>query len=470
MSRNMHGRLLRDVDDWGTVDIDSLTMSLRSRISTELSYSLSTLALLSSMRVNGAHTGFPILQCPDLMDETLDLLEEVAFGEAKDTADAESLSTFDLVTNYTLVKFTYEDGEEPFAGLAQKQGIKDINDGPRQRPGDIVRLIINCIRNFSAIHDNQIYLAQHPNLLDLVLRVTSLAPSKNKDVLLAWSPALTLSDLVVVRKDALQILANLAGAIRLATSSKPSPIEKRRTMFVFQLIASYLVDPYEALNPVNWMLQSGISPSSPIRPPSLPDNALDVFTRISQPDTNRQALSQSLPTEWMWILFQALVHRLPVVDNDFHIAIQEPWTSYIEKVVMAIYSLAFLIPPDMKKRVKNDRSLGFAPLMLRMIRKFTIHPRSDIKVYFNSCARRAIEAMKVIDNQTDSFDTSQPNMPVLSFGMGYGEAGDKHVEKGTGLLGAHQDEVMWGILLQREVVLDEVMFNELESLARVDFS
>ena len=46
----MTARPLKHSDEFGHVDIDALTLSLRSRISTELSYSLTTFGLLTLVR------------------------------------------------------------------------------------------------------------------------------------------------------------------------------------------------------------------------------------------------------------------------------------------------------------------------------------------------------------------------------------------------------------------------------------
>ena len=72
----------------------------------------------------------------------------------------------------------------------------------------------------------------------------------------------------------------------------------------------------------------------------------------------------------------------------------------------------------------------------------------------------------MVDESEDAFDTTQNTGSVtLSFGVGYGEVGEDYVEKGTGSLSGFQEEVVWGIMLQKEV--DDSMFRELESLARV---
>jgi SWI/SNF chromatin-remodeling complex subunit SWI1 len=71
-----------------------------------------------------------------------------------------------------------------------------------------------------------------------------------------------------------------------------------------------------------------------------------------------------------------------------------------------------------------------------------------------------------VDDGEDSFDTSQPTtLPIMSFGMGYGEVGESEKERGTGMLGGHRG-VTWDLLMLRE--MDDVMFAELESLARVE--
>jgi SWI/SNF chromatin-remodeling complex subunit SWI1 len=144
---------------------------------------------------------------------------------------------------------------------------------------------------------------------------------------------------------------------------------------------------------------------------------------------------------------------------------QDLWLGYLEKVIMAIYALAFLSPPLLKRKMKMDRTLGFGRVMLRMVQKFLLAGGPQGRAIFMVSAKRAVEAMKVVDDGKDSFDTSQSTAPTLAFGMGWGEVGDSGPEKGTGLLGGHL-EVTWDLLMQREV--DETMFSELESLARVE--
>src|SRR6266540_607877 len=67
----MSRRPLRDINEWGVVDTDHLSMSLQSRLAIELSYALTTFTVLSTMRAQTPGSGFPIYNCPDLLDDAL---------------------------------------------------------------------------------------------------------------------------------------------------------------------------------------------------------------------------------------------------------------------------------------------------------------------------------------------------------------------------------------------------------------
>ncbi|KAF7339818.1 hypothetical protein MVEN_01898300 [Mycena venus] len=450
-------RPLRDINDWGTVAVDALAMSIRSQLSTELSYALTTFTLLSTMRGDTPTSGFPIVQCADLLEEVLDLLEERAFDGVEDFADLDPSEGQRLTTNKELVNTLLELESEPFASLQPRQGAKDPDVGPRQRPGNIIITIVNIIRNLSFIQDNSPFLAAQERVFDLLLRVCSITMKDGKPA--PASPALSLGDVITIRKDTMHTLMHLAGAIHF--SDPPSKTTLRIASRAFQLLASYLVDSTEAVSPYA-CVQNGN-----IKPPFLADVALETFTRLVQSDVNRKVFSRAVPEASIRLLFVSSVHRLPVADPDFQIVVRERWLSYMEKAIMTIYSLAFIASPELKKNIKADRSLGFKGVMLRMIQKFLMTPNHELKVQFYISARRGVEAMKLLDDCEDSFDTSEAAPATLSFGMGYGEVGDSGTEKGTGLLGGNRD-VVWDLLMLREVQLEQdgVMFGELDSLSK----
>lgn len=455
---NAAPRPLRDINDWGVVDIEALTMSIRSRLSVELSYALTTLSLLSTMRGPTQGTGFPITQCLDLFEEILDLLEEAARLDIQDSAVSAMADDALLVTNRELLNRIIGDESQPFAGLRERQGVKDPQLGPRQRRANVVLVISNLLRNFSLIFDNAKFMSQHNRVVSVLLRLCSTTNTRGE--IRSVSSALSLSDLVALRKDVLYTLVNVAPFLDLTPNGQINPAMRTVAKLAFDLVSSYLIDSTEAISPYALVQLNGS-----LKPPSLADAALEVFTKMSQTDSNRQIIAQVVTQISIKQLFESLIHRLPVVDADFQLVMREIWMGYVEKNLMAIYSLAFLAPPGVKQVLKRDRRLGFKNVMLRLIRKFLWYP--DHK-NFMVAARRAVEAMKILDDGVDAFDSSQSAAPILSFGMGYGEAGDSGVERGTGLLGGHR-EMALEMLMHRDVATDEVMFRELESLARVEY-
>lgn len=465
--RMSRGHQLRDINDWGKVYVDALTLSLRSRLSVELSYALTTLAILSTMRSQGQDTGFLIGQCEELLEELLDLLEEVAFPNGFDSSGTrttdEDNDSKELITNRRLINMAHEEITSPFAPELRKQGQHNPElPGPAQRRGDIIRLVLNLFRNLSAITDNQPILGQNGVLIDLLLGISAVDQTSTPKPL---SDALSLPDLIIARKDIINILVNICGFIPLSSASTEHTVRAKR---IFDLVASYLVDPSDTLPPTAWIVQhvpaAGIGTS--VRPPLLPDAALEVFTRVAQPDSNRKVLGHAIPEAWLWKLFESLVYRLPNAEPDFiRLSRDEFWMGYLEKIVLGMYSLAFLMPTVLKERAKEDRALCFARVVLRFVKRFMKQP--ELRVHNAPCARRAIEALKLVDDGQDAFEITQSNGgPPLMFGVGYGEMDDKGVEVGSGLLGGQQEDVLWSVMLQRE--MDEVMFSELESLARVE--
>ncbi|KAJ7597179.1 hypothetical protein C8J56DRAFT_1011680 [Mycena floridula] len=451
-------RPLREIGDWGIVDIEALTMSIRSRLAIELSYGLTTLSLLSTMKGPTPGSGFPVSQCQDLLEEVLDLLEDLAFGDVEDSFDLKSLDSEPHITTHReLVTQVLETDTDIFASLESRQGSKDPHLGPYQRPGTIILAILNIIRNLSVVADNVDFMSKQYRLIGLILRVCTVSNTSPPS---AVSPALSLSDLITARKDALYTLS----AIAAIDFSDVSQENKRIANRIFQLVASYLVDESEAISPTQYAQDSGASHHT-AKPPALADIALEVFTRLSQSDSNRHALSRMIPRASIRRLFVSLVHRLPVIDPDFQLVMREQWLSYLEKNVMAIYSLAFLAPPDLKTQLKIDRQLGLKSVMLRMIQKFLM--TNESRTVFLICLRRTVETLKILDDSEDLFDKPKATGPTIAFGIGYGEVGDNSGERGTGLLGGHRG-LTWDLLMLREVWNDPVIFSELESLARCE--
>ena len=468
-------RPLRHSDEWGHVDIDALTLSLRSRISTEVSYSLTTFALLTLARTSQQHGqreregGFPITQAPDLLDEAVDLIEDLGFSGVEDDEDLEDGAP--LLTHKDLVNTMLEDGTKPFAALQPGPGVKDPNLGPRQRQADIVLTVVSIIRNLSQGDEHSAQtLAKHGKLLHVLARLCSLAPRNKSSSLAPLSPILSLSDLIVLRKDLVHMIVNFGAFVGLLPTPVPSKQMQRTVRRAYEVIASFFVDPSETVSPFQYIVQTGIQLSQPQpkppTPPSLANQALEAFARFTLSDDNRRAVAMSIPTAWLWTSFEALVHRLPVTDHDFHAIMREPWIGYVERLVLCLYAIAFLAPPELKERAKRSSTLGFGKIVLRLLKKFVLQTPPESRNTFTFIVGRAIELLKLVDDAGDSFDPGNAAMPLLSFGVGYGEHGDNRVKRGLGMLCAYQEDVTLGLMMHSEF-MDPALFSELESLVRV---
>lgn len=461
----MSRRPLRDINEWGVVDTEHLSMSLRSRLAIELSYALTTFTVLSTMRAQSPGSGFPISNCPDLLDDVLDLVEEVAFGGPEKNFELDFTEKSERIyTNRELLGLVQDTESRPFASLEFHQGSKDPSLGPMPRPGNIIISVVAIIRNLSIIPDNMEFLASFPTLADRLLRLCTMEQVDGKPI--PASKNLTLADLLLIRRETIIIFLSLSGLINLSKNSS-LPITLRIGRRIFELIASYLVDPSESVPPLASVQLAGVPPTSNLRPPILPDMALEVFTRFSQTDANRQLLTRAVPQAMLWQLLTNLVHRVPMVDADFLLMQREYWSSYVEKTIMAIYSLIFMSPYELKQKIKADRVLGIKSVLLRMARRVLLVPNHDGRGAFYIPARRAVEAMKLLDKAEEKVDAAEPALPALQFGMGFSDGDDNSSEKGTGLLGANRD-VAWEMLMMRDVFTDEVFFNELDSLVRID--
>jgi SWI/SNF chromatin-remodeling complex subunit SWI1 len=463
-TNQMSRRLVRDIHEWGVVDTEHLSMSLRSRLSIELSYALTTFTVLSTMRAQAPGSGFPIVNCPELLDDALDLMEDIAFGGPEMNPDSLVMTSERIYTNRELVALVQESEGRPFASLKSHQGSKDPSLGPMQRPGNIIISVVAIVRNLSVINDNTEFLASFPRLTDRLLRLCSLKQSDSKYPA-PLSLNMSLADLLLVRREIMFIFVNLAGFLNL--SALPSSIGTRIARRIFGLIASYLVDPIDCVPPLASVQLSGVAPNASLRPPALADMALEVFTRISQYDVNRHFLANAVPQHILWQLVTSLVHRVPMIEADFLLMQRDYWQSYVEKTIMGIYSLIFMAPYELKQKIKADKSLGIKNVLLRMAQRVLLVPNHDGRGFFVIPARRAVEAMKLLDKAEEKVDAVEPAMPALQFGMGFGDGDDKSHDKGTGLLGANKD-VAWEMLMMREVLTDEVFFNELDSLVRVE--
>lgn len=454
-------RALREVKEWGTVDIEAVTLSIRSRLPLELSYGLTVLSMLSTTRQ--AHNprvdqGYPLKQTPELLDELLDLLEETAFA---DQGDLGAMGE-PVVSNRKLLDNVFEAESWSFAPLKAKR-----QKGFTPSSAHIVISLSNILRNMTATDDNAAYIVQQGRTIPLLLRLCGVSKTGTGE----WqpsSPALSLAEVIGIRKDVLYILNYVAENIELPRDVEDTtPAIKLTVSRIINLLSSYLVDATEAVSPLATVRVPGMSAAMAARPPTLADVAIETLNRFGQLDGNRNVLSKTLSETDLWSLMESLVHRLPVSDADFQLLRGEFWLLHVERLLMGIYTIAFIASPKFKARAKKDRQLSVTSILSRIITKLSAIPPEN-RAAFSVATRRCIETLKVFDDAKDSFETRESvTVQTLAFGMGYGEGADTASERGNGLFGWKRDWAL-NLLVQPDICSDETMFKELESLARVE--
>lgn len=491
-------RTVRPLEEWGEIDMEGLTLSIRSRLNVELSYALSTVLVLSSFigREGNGNSGLPLERCGDLVMVLVDLLEEVAFDgeeeEAVENVDAVAEETesseASTWTHQELIKIAREDGSGLFAMDGDSQRHRP-SKGPDYRSEETVLTILRIFRNCSMFPPNQELLAKAERVTDLIVRICALQgdplsksstpPSSSEPRPL--SPRLTLSALLKARDHACHYLGNVVDHLQFKTLLPQTPPR------IFRLAASYLTSGTAALSPFQTSQQvaRGTGREALLAlPPAASDLAADFLSRFTHLDEHRKALSNVLSTEEVMTLFNALVRMLPVTREDFMVisAIQptrEPWVGYLERAMLCVYSLVFLAPPEIKRKMGKH---GIAAIVTRLakfyMRCVTPEGESFLPRYergtqhpFMVISRRGMETLRLLDTPKDCFAddlSSSSGVGFPTFGIGYGEPdamGFKVGDDGVGLLAGSWQSVVEDMLAVPGV--EDDFFAEMESLVRL---
>ncbi|QRV82560.1 ARID/BRIGHT DNA binding domain [Ceratobasidium sp. AG-Ba] len=497
-------RPVKEISDLGLVDIFSITFSLRARTPKALSYALGTLAVLSAH----AQQTFPLARCEDLLDELVDVLESAAWegeewtggilGTEPDTKPAvkeeeeewESEEEVPIRTHRELVRLAAEmglgmrvkgkawDGSEVIGkGVkVEEEDVKMEGDESGGKvsytdfapPGiarsDVVLTIVRLLRNFSIGPENCAHMAREGSkVLDVLAGLIGFKEGKRKEIV-GWhwedgievsitplTSALTLPQLLRVRKDILHTVANMAPHVRL---SGPSTARN-----LFTLVASFILDPADTRSPVQ------LYQHLPHRRFSLTtDLALDALTKIAHSDGNRAVFQRAVPAPLLKATFGGLIKMLPFEANDMLlIARAEPWIAYCERVALSLYALACCCPGNVRRDIRTQRATGAAVLhaMCRMaLHEDSSKPPGTQWVSRNPFAcivRRVIEALRIVDEPEDGAGGEVVGWPVRGVKV--------EGEKGAGwLAGVGSDDALLMMVIDG---MDPVTFEDLEAITRV---
>ncbi|KIO30860.1 hypothetical protein M407DRAFT_20182 [Tulasnella calospora MUT 4182] len=489
-------RAARPIEEWGEVDIEGLIMSIRSRVAVEVTYALTALLALSTAG-RRQEEGFILTPCQDeLIPVLLAFLKETAFGsedadESPEPAIPPSQPPSKQWTHQELLKIALEDGSEIFgpgfdftspSGQRRRDGRRcaDPERGPKERPADVVLIVIQLFRNLSAFPANAEILMKYPAITNIIVRLCCF---EDESISASFPQPLaslfTLTDLIKVQDHALHYLANVSQWLNFEDLLPQTPQR------IFRLAARYVVSPSVAVSPYHAAVQSS-NPQQPPLPPSAPDLALDMFSRVSHRDEHRRVFSQSMHPQEIFNLYSALVRMLPVGREDYTVMTLnqhslEAWVGYAERIMLSIYGLVFLAPPSLKRKMKLP---GVTSIITRLSyfymkcttpdgKSFAVAPAPNASHPFMVISRRAVETLKLLDQEGDCFgDDGAASMTgpfgFPTFGMGYGEPdamGTKAREEGIGILAGSWEQVVMRMMQCAGV--DDEFFAEMDSLVRM---
>jgi hypothetical protein len=478
------GRFPRSVRELGHVDVESLIMSLRSRLEVEVTYSLNALFILTAgVQAPGFHLLLSL--CEDLCDELLEILEEAAFGtlfeekdhyidEEESAADMNGIDESESPLSYAeWVTGIME--EEDSLRISEQRGRKrlkrtDSNDQQAERINlrcsQVAISILEIFRNLATIEDNHLFLNNEPRFMRLLMEIIQsleheqrqrreerrrsreggLAIINGKSESKGRSTIFTSLEGLRLRKDVLCIIACLSGETCNLTR-----LDKSTVLSMFDLVASFIKDAGDI------ELEHGIvygdastGKAQPLlrRVPQHADMALEAFSSFAQPDVNRQLLGKIVDEEKLISLGANLVKLLPVSDVDFQLLKTEAILGYCERIAMSLFNIAFLGSKHVKKELRE--SVGAIGVIFRCVKRL-IRVNSFQRNPFAVLSRRLIECLRMLD--ADNIDRPA----FLGMGQGQGrESRDRH-----GLL--LQDEISVVEMMTLDGV-ESVIISELEQL------
>lgn len=360
-----------------------------------------------------------------------------------------------------------------------------------ERAAGISLCVINILRNFSMMPDNVDYMTGQQRLLDLLAKLCRSddeiesypafdeesedgigldeegpqgqgVVSSRKAKKARRSTIFTRAEILRVRKDVLVTVANLSGE-RLQLQGRSD----ETVVSLFDLLSSFIYDagaleesectpeqshPFQAMQQAHLgSLSRGVR-----RIPHYADVALDAFSRLALPDSNREIIAHAVNLGKLAQLGTELVRLLPVTEADFQLLKTEPRLAYVERIAMGLYNLAFLAPPRVKARLRA--APGFAGIVFRIVKRLMRAVPDFNRNPFGVLCRRLIEALRLISDGADLFGAPAllgfgfDSAPAIPNDPGSGGGGGVGIANGFARAGRQA-----GLLLDEEQAVVEAM-------------
>lgn len=424
-ARAEKARPARKLPDLGLVDVHGLTMSLRSRMATEIAYALNVLTLISLQMTTedkGMGLRFPFEKCPDLLEELLDLLEETAFGlddegnprGPSDTAKGKEAAQAPQ-TYRELFRIIEEQANDLAPHRPHPHTSTDDDHDSVLRPGETALAVVNVLRNLALAESNARYIAENERIAELFIRVANLplrdpsAPATPR-----WPARVSAADLMSLKKSAIELLSQVGNKIELDNLSSSTAqqaldlvlffirdAELQREAFAFDL--SNTPSVMSRVHQPNATSMTAIPPYLHL--------GLAACARLALKDRNRSVIARLMDPEDLYRIFISLVSLLPISEKDFQIMTFETGLLFVHGAIMSLYNLAFLAPALVKARLRADPKIHKS--LFRIVRRLagTQVQSNDDDIYL-LLANRSISILQLLDDGGEASGGKKKGAPV----------------------------------------------------------
>jgi hypothetical protein len=422
------------VEDLGRVDIEALSMSIRSRIPSELSYALTVLGMLSMPGKGEDKGGLGLGHCGDLLDDLVDLVEEEAFGEDGWQDWAENVESSPATTRGPLD--VTEHRKTPHNDLlvsAQVQDYSrpDANHSQSTRRVEIVLLVVSLLRNFSLMADNYIIMTRHARFVEIMIRVCDphltlpVSPTGSQND----GPAtFKQADHLRIREDVLDIFHGLSSSLNL----KVLPLDA--VGLVVELALSHLKG--SQTESISDRLFRG--PADHLDMPDKAVLSLEVLTQTSCSDQNRRVLRQ-LEGDIIVDVFLTCLKYLAFDEKGVKMLMHYPPMLDVQvKLAFCLYNFAFVASLPVRARLRD--TVGVLSVLGTSIhllsRASSVHPYAVM-------VRCLSETIGVLNGPDDLMGECRQ----LTFGSGASVRGlkgwnDARDVMEQGILAAYEDRLL----------------------------
>ena len=427
------------VEDLGRVDIESLCMSIRSRIPSELSYALTVLGMLSMPGKGDDKGGLGLGHCDDLLDDLVDLIEDETFGENGWKAWAQALEG-DAAEHGPLASDRLEAGIATHSEMLVSAQVDDLTamidadgqDHPSSRRAELVLLVVGLLRNFSLMADNYSIMTQHGRFVEIMIRVcdvrltlpTPTEPSKSSN----GAVTLKRSEHLRLREDVLDIFHGLSSNLILTVL----PLDAVGLMM--ELALSHLKG--SQTESVSDRLFRGRGELK-----VLPDRAilaLEVLTQTSCADQNRRILRQ-LDGRIVTDAFLTCLKYLAFDAEDAKTLAYKPAMVEVQvKLAFCLYNLAFVGSLAVRARIRE--TVGVLPVLGTSIHLLSRAPPAHPYALIVRCLSETLEVL----NGPDELMGERRQLTFGSQASARGLKGwnDSQETMEQGILAAYEDRLL----------------------------